>query len=953
MPIITLRNSFDNEKVKALRNITYGETGTKGPLITKGLPPVNSQTLQQYGPFNDGERTTQVSSRLDDASRIAQIIAKNPKFMINQGLLKPVPKPNPGQGLLGQIATQVGSRILNTGKTVASTLAQVPVNGTGTHFVYSFGGFEYVKDNPRTPSTALGQFLQNNLGIGSGGVKGAGIALQGGTIIPDNEGQPNYGPVSNSNLTQYNSKFDLKDGATDFSILRPDLQNVFSLVKGLFGGGKSTPISPDNQGQAGYRTMREGELEYSSDFDLEGDPSTYLEREGGITDFTGQPTYTPQVESQVENKTSEFKPTEDPTKYVDREGAIAENRGQEAFTPPIETQLPEQDSDFKSEEAQPYTGKPAVESTSTANIDSIQSGQGFDQDTEKTYTGKDGRLNTSTDSVSSGLVGGDKRIGEDPTRTYLRIDTKGITRYAGRGAARKFDPQKKINISENNGENQSGPISVHQMPGQYENEAFPDRVSTARTNLAPTENNDLFIPRYHIYKLNKEDGAHWKDVDSRLEQRMSNKRIKDYIDTVGQQTEQIIDKDIIPFHFNVREVGGENKYLYFKAYLDSLNDSFTGTWQGTKYIGRAEEFFTYDGFTRELSFSFKVAAFSREHLKPMYEKLNFLAGTTAPTYDSTGQFMRGTLTTVTIGDYLSQQVGYMSGVSLTWETNYPWEIDLHSENYGKVPHVLNVECNFTPIHEFNVKSDLNQEEEVYFGKKQNVAATKKEGSKDKSNTDDQNKDHTAEKSEIEYFYTSGMTYTIDKKTRKVIAINGQPTKYTNGGFAYEADGRQAVITKVNGSNATIFEDEEGNAIPVDDNGEPVQNIATEMLEEVVITAPRNTSSPSTEQPVNVNSQSPAVVKKTTVDTTTVQENSQGEAPTTKTTVTQTVFDGTQWRRVNEETSQTNNGKYQVVVTYENTDTGKQVKGSSIGTNLNVAKSQANFKARAKAVGLNN
>ena len=399
MPIITLRNSFDDEKVKALRDITYAETGVKGPLITKGLPPVGNSPAAQFGPFDDGPKTTQVSARLDDASRIAQIIAKNPKFMINQGLLKPVPKPNPGQGLLGQIATQVGSRILNTGKTVASTLAQVPVNGTGTHFVYSFGGFEYVKDNPRTPSTALGQFLQTNLGIGSGGVKGAGIALSGGTIIPDNEGQEDYGPVSTSNLTEYNSKYDIKDGATDFSILRPDLQNVFSLVKGLLGGGKSTPVSPDNQGQEGFRTMREGELEYSSDYDLDGDPDTYLDREGGITDFTGQETYTQQVESEVEKQDSEFKLSEDPETYT---------------------------------------------KTGDENNESIHDGSGFSQDPEKTYTGRDGRLNTATSGVGSNLTAGDKKIGEDVSRTYLRLDTKGITRYSNRTAARSLDRTKAV-----------------------------------------------------------------------------------------------------------------------------------------------------------------------------------------------------------------------------------------------------------------------------------------------------------------------------------------------------------------------------------------------------------------------------------------------------------------------------------------------------------------------------
>jgi len=331
----------------------------------------------------------------------------------------------------------------------------------------------------------------------------------------------------------------------------------------------------------------------------------------------------------------------------------------------------------------------------------------------------------------------------------------------------------------------------------------------------------------------------------------------------------------------------------------------------------------------------------------MYEKLNFLAGTTAPTYDTNGQFMRGTLTTITIGDYLSKQNGFISSVNLTWETAYPWEIDLDNEKLAKVPHVLNVSVEFTPIHDFNPKSDLDQTQEVYFGPTQQT---------EPDPVVEDEKKHTTETREVEYFYTSGMTYTIDKKTRKVIEVNGQPTKYTNGGFAYEEDGRQAVITKVDGANSSIFEDEEGNAIPVDDNGEPIFNIATENLQEVVITAskPESGTSSSATEVVNTDSQSPAVLKNTVIESTEESENAQGEAPTTKTTVTQTTAGALgRWKKVDEEilTLGTIPAKTQVIIIYEDSITGKKVKGSAIGDDryLNITKQRADMKALNKAV----
>ena len=183
----------------------------------------------------------------------------------------------------------------------------------------------------------------------------------------------------------------------------------------------------------------------------------------------------------------------------------------------------------------------------------------------------------------------------------------------------------------------------------------------------------------------------------------------DELNKLAEDTESLLGSkavDIIPFEFNIVEANGASKYLYFRAHLDSLSDDYSGDWSGTKYIGRAEEFYTYQGFKRDISFAFKMAAFSKEELIPLYKKLNALVGSTAPTYGQAGQFMRGTLSRVTIGDYISKQTGFISSVGLSWDKNYPWEIDLYSEGYLRVPHLLNVSIAFTPIHNFNVSAQI-------------------------------------------------------------------------------------------------------------------------------------------------------------------------------------------------------------------------------------------------------
>jgi len=145
-------------------------------------------------------------------------------------------------------------------------------------------------------------------------------------------------------------------------------------------------------------------------------------------------------------------------------------------------------------------------------------------------------------------------------------------------------------------------------------------------------------------------------------------------------------------------------YLSFQANLDSYDDSYTGEWEGTQYVGRAEKFYNYQGFDRKISFAFKVLAKNRSHLIPLYKNLNALVASTAPTYGDSGLFMRGTLTSVTIGDLLQNQIGFFTSVKLTWQQDYLWEIE-KGDGYMRVPHALDVSVSFTPIHNFNVTAD--------------------------------------------------------------------------------------------------------------------------------------------------------------------------------------------------------------------------------------------------------
>jgi len=163
-------------------------------------------------------------------------------------------------------------------------------------------------------------------------------------------------------------------------------------------------------------------------------------------------------------------------------------------------------------------------------------------------------------------------------------------------------------------------------------------------------------------------------------------------------------RDLISLNFQIL-TPETTKYLYFRAYLDSFSDDYSAAWGSTKYLGRAENMYTYEGFERSVSIGFKVAASTREEMKPIYQKINYLASSTAPTYGQ-GTFMRGTLAKVTVGDYIFQVPAVINSVKYSWETNYPWEISMSNpesdidDDMQVLPHVLDCSVDLSIIHDF-------------------------------------------------------------------------------------------------------------------------------------------------------------------------------------------------------------------------------------------------------------
>ena len=169
-------------------------------------------------------------------------------------------------------------------------------------------------------------------------------------------------------------------------------------------------------------------------------------------------------------------------------------------------------------------------------------------------------------------------------------------------------------------------------------------------------------------------------------------------------------RDLAKLYFEIITPEGST-FLHFRAFIDSIDDNFNADWQGTKYVGRAENFYTYGGFERDINISFKIAAATRAEMKPLYRKMVFLASSTAPTYGGQG-FMRGTLARLTVGSYFSQLPGVITSVKYSLIQDMPWEISMQNPEAGtdddmqELPMGLQCSVSYKVIHDFAPQTGL-------------------------------------------------------------------------------------------------------------------------------------------------------------------------------------------------------------------------------------------------------
>jgi len=142
--------------------------------------------------------------------------------------------------------------------------------------------------------------------------------------------------------------------------------------------------------------------------------------------------------------------------------------------------------------------------------------------------------------------------------------------------------------------------------------------------------------------------------------------------------------------------------MVFRAIITSLTDSYNPSWNPTQFIGRADPSYNYTGYSRDINLDFTVYATDRDELKPIWRKLNALAGYTAPEYDGSSIALKGPYLRLTVGDLYYQQPLIINSLyftlqdsETTWETN----IEEDAENM-EVPKQIQVSIGGTLITDY-------------------------------------------------------------------------------------------------------------------------------------------------------------------------------------------------------------------------------------------------------------
>jgi hypothetical protein len=132
--------------------------------------------------------------------------------------------------------------------------------------------------------------------------------------------------------------------------------------------------------------------------------------------------------------------------------------------------------------------------------------------------------------------------------------------------------------------------------------------------------------------------------------------------------------------------------LKFLGYLTDYNENYNSTWDPVRYAGRAESFYIFKEFKRDVTVAFNIPCFNTKELDEKHCALSELASTLAGKYNN--NLLGGIITKLKVGNYINNQPGIITSLTFKPIDGSSWDLDKGLAFY------LSVDIGFTLIHNF-------------------------------------------------------------------------------------------------------------------------------------------------------------------------------------------------------------------------------------------------------------
>jgi hypothetical protein len=202
----------------------------------------------------------------------------------------------------------------------------------------------------------------------------------------------------------------------------------------------------------------------------------------------------------------------------------------------------------------------------------------------------------------------------------------------------------------------------------YDIPGFGPSIPSKKTKIKYTETRDIRMNRLEgrldiqngSDRLNRE--VAWYSEDGTPPKDGNDKTLDDY--------------SMIPLRFySISKKSG----ISFRAVIDGLSESFSPSWDVSRFVGNPYNFYTYNSIDRSVSFNFKIFSLNMNEHKSMWQKISFLTTMVYPqkfaTRGITPPFIKFTL-----GDMYYNKEAFIESMTYSVDDNVPWEIGLNKSS---------------------------------------------------------------------------------------------------------------------------------------------------------------------------------------------------------------------------------------------------------------------------------